>query len=71
LVREQFLSECRARQLEPPTADQVDRYVRTALFQGARLLSDRIAGRLSGQSIARIRALVGAGDGVDDEDPTC
>ena len=69
VVREQFLGECRARELEPPTADQVDRYVRTALFQGARLLSGRITGRLSGQNIARIRALVSAKDGVDDEDP--
>jgi Domain of unknown function (DUF4158) len=69
VVREQFLAECRIRQLEPPTADQVDRYVRTALFQGARLLAGRITGRLAGQSIARIRALVGTGDGVDDEDP--
>jgi TnpA family transposase len=69
VVREQFLAECRIRQLEPPTADQVDRYVRTALFQGARLLAGRITGRLAGQSIARIRALVGTGDDVDDEDP--
>ena len=69
VVREQFLGECRARELEPPTADQVDRYVRTALFQWARLLSGRITGRLSGQNIARIRALVSAKDGVDDEDP--
>jgi TnpA family transposase len=69
VVRGQFLGECRARQLEPPTPDQVDRYVRTALFQGARLLSGRIAGRLSGESIARIRALIGTGDGDDDEDP--
>ena len=44
MVREQFLAECRVQQLEPPTADQVDRYVRTALFQGARLLSGRITG---------------------------
>ena len=43
--------------------------MRTALFQGARLLSGRITGRLSGQNIARIRALVSAEDGVDDEDP--
>ena len=69
MVREQFLGECRVRQLEPPTADQVDRYVRTALFQGARLLSGRIAGRLSGQSVARLLALIGTGDDGEDEDP--
>jgi hypothetical protein len=69
VVREQFLGECRARQLVSPTADQVDRYVRTALFQGARLPAGRITGRLSGQSTARIRALAGDGDGVDDDDP--
>ena len=71
LVREQFLGECRVRQLEPPTPDQVDRYVRTALFQGARLLSGRVAGRLSGQAVARLLALIGAGtsDDVEDEDP--
>lgn len=71
MVREQFLGECRVRQLEPPTADQVDRYVRSALFQGARLLSGRVAGRLSGQSTARLLALIstGAGDDAGDEDP--
>jgi hypothetical protein len=69
MVREQFLGECRVRQLEPPTADQVDRYVRTALFQGARLLSGRIAGRLSGQAIARLLALIGTGDDVEDDAP--
>ena len=52
MVREQFLGECRVQQLEPPTADQVDRYVRTALFQGARLLTGRITGQLSGESPA-------------------
>jgi TnpA family transposase len=69
VVREQFLAECRTRQMEPPTADQVDRYVRSALFQGARLLAGRITGRLTGQGIARIRALVSAGGGADDGDP--
>jgi hypothetical protein len=51
VVRDQFLGECRARQLEPPAPDQVDRYVRSALFQGARLLSGRVAGRLSGRAL--------------------
>jgi TnpA family transposase len=71
IVREQFLGECRVRQMEPPTSDQVDRYVRTALFQGARLLSGRVAGRLSAPTVARLLALigVGTGDDVDDEDP--
>jgi len=71
MVREQFLGECRVQQLEPPTPDQVDRYVRTALFQGARLLSGRVTGRLSGQSVARLLALIGTGTGddVEDEDP--
>ena len=71
MVREQFLGECRVRQMEPPTPDQVDRYVRTALFQGARLLSGRVAGRLSAQTVARLLALIGAGTGddVDDQDP--
>ena len=69
MVREQFLGECRVQQLEPPTADQVDRYVRTALFQGARLLTGRITGRLSGQSITRLLALIGTSDDGEEEDP--
>lgn len=60
MVREQFLGERRVRQLEPPTPDQAGRYVRTALFRGARLLSARVAGRLSGQAVARLLALIGA-----------
>jgi TnpA family transposase len=68
MVREQFLGECRVRQMEPPTPDQVDRYVRAALFQGTRLLSARVAGRLSAQTVTRLLALIGAGTG-DDEDP--
>jgi hypothetical protein len=36
LSKEQFLGECRLRQLEPPSADQAARYVRSALFQARR-----------------------------------
>lgn len=45
--------------------------MRSALFQGARLLSGRVAGRLSGQGTARLLALIGAGTGddVEDDDP--
>ena len=69
VVRERFLAECRVRQLEPPTADQVDRYVRSAMAQAARLLAARVTGRLAGQAIARIRALMGTGDDGEDDDP--
>src|SRR5260370_42460503 len=31
LIKEEFLAECRLRSLEPPSADQADRYVRSAL----------------------------------------
>jgi hypothetical protein len=37
------------------------------LFQAARLLADPIAGRLSGQAIARLRELVGTSDDHDDD----
>jgi hypothetical protein len=69
VVRERFLAECRGRQLEPPTADQVDRYVRSAMAQAARLLAARVTGRLAGHSVARIRALIGTGDDGGDDDP--
>lgn len=69
MVRERFLAECRERQLEPPTADQVDRYVRSAMSQGARLLAARVTGRLTGQALARIRALIGTGGDGEDDDP--
>ncbi len=45
LIKEQFLGECRLRQLEPPSADQVERYVRSALFQAGKLLARRIMDR--------------------------
>ena len=46
LVREQFLAECRTRQLEPPTPGQIDRLVTSALTRGAESVAARIAGRL-------------------------
>jgi glutamate dehydrogenase (NAD(P)+) len=69
VVKERLLAECRTRQVEPPTVDQLDRYVRSAMFHGTRLLVGRITGRLTEQGIARIRVLPDTCDDGDDDDP--
>jgi hypothetical protein len=55
VVRDQFLAECRARLLEPPAVDQVDRYVRSALFRVATrgLLLTQPEGDCDGQARGR------------------
>lgn len=45
------------------------RYGRFPRIQAARLLAARIAGRLPEQAIARLRVLIGTGDGAGDDDP--
>ncbi len=67
LIKEQFLGECRLRQLEPPSADQVERYVRSALFQAGKLLARRIMDQLTPETAGRLLALIGADDVPEDE----
>ena len=62
LVKEEFLAECRLRSLEPPSADQTDRYVRSALSQAGKLLAGRVAGRPTSETIGKLLTLIGAGD---------
>jgi hypothetical protein len=71
VVKEHFLAECRLRQLEAPSPDQVERFVRSALFQAAKLLAQRVVDRLALETVGRLRALIGVGVGVvpDDEEP--
>jgi hypothetical protein len=66
LVREQFLAECRTRQLEPPTAGQIDRLVASALARGAETVAARVAGRLGPAVLPRLLALVQTGDSDPD-----
>jgi hypothetical protein len=73
MVREQFLAECRSRQLEPPTPKQVDRIVGSALARAGEAVALRVYDRIEPATRARLLALVettesGAGDEVD-EDP--
>jgi Domain of unknown function (DUF4158) len=68
LIKEQFLGECRLRQLEPPSADQVERYVRSALFQARKLLARRIMDRLTPETAGRLLTLIRVGDVPEDED---
>jgi len=68
LVKEQFLAECRLRQLEPPTGDQVERYVRSALFRAGRLMAQRISDRLPPETAGRLLLLVGVGDDPEEDD---
>jgi hypothetical protein len=65
-VREHLLAECRRRRLEPPTAERIDRIVRSALSRGEDVLFARVASRLPGPVRAKLLALVeraGEGDG--------
>lgn len=55
LIKEEFLAECRLRSLEPPSADQADRYVRSALSQAGKLLAGRVAGRLASVTATGVR----------------
>jgi len=61
-VREQFLAECRSRQLEPPTPGQIDRLVASALARGAETVAARVAGRLDQAVLCRLLALVQTGE---------
>lgn len=56
------------RQLEPPSADQVERYVRSALFQAGKLLARRIMDQLTPETADRLLTLIGVGDVPEDED---
>ena len=69
LIKEEFLAECRLRSLEPPSADQADRYVRSALSQAGKLLAGRVAGRLASETLGKLLTLIGVGDdrGQDEE----
>ena len=70
LVKEEFLAECRLRSLEPPSADQTDRYVRSALSQAGKLLAGRVAGRPASETLGKLLTLIGAGDDRgEDEEP--
>jgi hypothetical protein len=60
VVKEHFLAESRLRQLEAPSPDQVERFVRSALFQAAKLLAQRVVDRLALETVGRLRALIGA-----------
>jgi hypothetical protein len=65
LVREQFLAECRARQLEPPTSGQIDRIIGAALSRAGEALAARIVARLDRAVAVRLLALVTVGDHDD------
>jgi Domain of unknown function (DUF4158)/Tn3 transposase DDE domain len=65
LVREQLLSECRTRQVEPPTPKQTDRIVGGALARAAETVAARVADRIEAATVSRLLALVETGD----EDP--
>jgi hypothetical protein len=74
LVREQFLAECRTRQLEPPTSGRTDRIVNASLARAADTVAARVAGRLDAGTLARLLGLVEVHDpdtdAEADEDPS-
>lgn len=67
LIKEEFLAGCRLRLLEPPSADQVERYARSALFRAGKLLADRIVGRLTSETIQKLLTLIGVSDDPEDD----
>jgi Domain of unknown function (DUF4158) len=64
-VREELLAQCRAGQIEPPSAGRCDRIIRSALHQAEQALTSRVTGRLGPDASARLAALAAAAD--DDE----
>lgn len=71
LVRDALLGECRARSVESPTPDRVERIVRSGTHQAERALAERVAGRLPVEVQARLPVLVQAPDtDVDEADPS-
>lgn len=69
LVKGAFLAGCRERHLEQPAPDQVDRYVRSALYQAGLLLAQRVADRVGPDGAARLLQLIAVGDEPAGEDP--
>lgn len=71
LARDMLLAELRARSIEPPTPDRVERIVRSGLHRAEKILVSRISGRLPSGVRSRLLALVSAGsdDGGSDADP--
>ncbi|WP_405097542.1 DUF4158 domain-containing protein [Micromonospora sp. NBC_01412] len=71
LAKDAVLAELRARSIEPPTPDRVDKIVRSGLHQAEKILTEQIAGRLSSDVRARLLSLVAVADtDVDDADPS-
>jgi len=64
-VREELLAQCRAGQIEPPSASRCDRIIRSALHQAEQALTARVTARLGPDASARLTALAAAAD--DDE----
>ena len=64
-VREELLAQCRAGQIEPPSAGRCDRIIRSALHQAEQARTTRVTGRLGPAASARLVALAAAAD--DDE----
>lgn len=64
-VREELLAQCRAGQIEPPSAGRCDRIIRSALHQAEQALTARVIARLGPDASARLAALAAAAD--DDE----
>jgi Domain of unknown function (DUF4158) len=64
-VREELLAQCRAGQIEPPSAGRCDRIIRSALHQAEQALTARVTARLGPDASARLAALAAAAD--DDE----
>jgi hypothetical protein len=62
LAKDAVLAELRARSIEPPTPDRVDKIVRSGLHHAEKILAEQIAGRLSTDVRARLLSLVAVAD---------
>ena len=56
-VREELLAQCRAGQIEPPSAGRCDRIIRSALHQAEQALTARVTGRLGPDAVGGQEAL--------------
>jgi TnpA family transposase len=64
-VREELLAQCRAEQIEPPSAGRCDRIIRSALHRAEQALTARVTGRLGPDASTRLAALAAAADDDD------
>ncbi|MGB0094123.1 MAG: hypothetical protein WBP81_16520 [Solirubrobacteraceae bacterium] len=63
-----MLDRCRTWRVEPPTKGRIERIVRAAVHGAQTARRERIAGRLSAETISRIEQLLAVDDDSEDDE---